>query len=234
MTFTKISSPTLKQLFINELETMILKGELKIGEKLPPEREIASMMQVSRSVVNDGICELAHMGFLTMVPRQGTFVADYMKDGTIEILVAIMKLGNVNRDYIRSTLELRTVLISMALDTAVQDMTDEQFQMMESICEDFERSDSLSDSAACLYRLDHHLTVCSNNLLLPILFSSFRVPNQILFERYLSKYGKEPLHRRNLDILSAIKNKDTVRAKQIVQESINQTISGCTEIYSAE
>jgi len=40
MEFTKLSAPSLKELFIQELEGMILSGKLKVGEKLPSEREI--------------------------------------------------------------------------------------------------------------------------------------------------------------------------------------------------
>ena len=104
MVFKKISTQTLKQLFITEMETMILSGELKIGERLPSERDIANKMQISRSVVNDGIVELSKKGFLTILPRQGTYVADYKNNGTIDILIAIMKNGKVSNEYIRSTL----------------------------------------------------------------------------------------------------------------------------------
>ena len=58
MEFQKISSPSLRELFVDQLEHMILSGKLKIGEKLPPERQLAEMMQVSRAVVNSGISEL--------------------------------------------------------------------------------------------------------------------------------------------------------------------------------
>ena len=41
MEFSKLNAPSLKELFIQELETMILSGRLMVGEKLPPERELA-------------------------------------------------------------------------------------------------------------------------------------------------------------------------------------------------
>lgn len=63
MEFEKISSPSLRELFVDQLENMILSGKLKIGEKLPPERQLAQMMQVSRAVVNSGIAELEKKGF---------------------------------------------------------------------------------------------------------------------------------------------------------------------------
>ena len=58
MEFQKISSPSLRDLFIEQLEHLSLSGKLQVGEKLPPERQLAEMMQVSRAVVNSGISEL--------------------------------------------------------------------------------------------------------------------------------------------------------------------------------
>ena len=44
MNFAKIKAPSLKELFVRELETMILSGKLKIGEKIPSERVLAEQM----------------------------------------------------------------------------------------------------------------------------------------------------------------------------------------------
>ena len=91
MEFQKISSPSLRELFVDQLEHMILSGKLKIGEKLPPERQLAEMMQVSRAVVNSGISELEKEGFLIVKPRSGTYEADYRRKGTLDTLMSIMK-----------------------------------------------------------------------------------------------------------------------------------------------
>ncbi len=79
MQFQKISTPSLKDLFVKELENKILSGELKVGDKLPSERELASSMQVSRAVVNAGIAELEQKGFLIIKPRIGTFVENFIR-----------------------------------------------------------------------------------------------------------------------------------------------------------
>ena len=77
----KLSAPSLKDLFVQQLQGMILSDELPMGTQLPPERELAQQMQVSRAVVNGGLAELAQQGFLEVRPRQGTFVADYRRNG---------------------------------------------------------------------------------------------------------------------------------------------------------
>ena len=78
--FKKLTAPTLKELFVQELEALILSGELAIGQKLPSERDLAQKMQISRSVVNDGLAEMARRGFLEISPRQGTVVADFHRN----------------------------------------------------------------------------------------------------------------------------------------------------------
>lgn len=232
MEFKKISSPTLKELFIEELETMILSGELAIGEKLPPEREIAQKMQISRSVVNDGIIEMGRRGFLNILPRLGTYVADYKKYGTIDILISIMKKGIVSNEYIRSTLELRMVLMNLALETAIPNLTHEQLAVLKTSLQSFQHALSSQEAANIIFVFDHHLMSFSDNLLIPILFSSFKIPNIMLFERYFKLHGLEKMHQRNMLLLECIERKDVDGAKKILAQSIQATIHGNTEIYT--
>ena len=99
MEFEKLISPSLKELFISNIEAKILSGELPVGQQLPPERQLAQSMGVSRAVVNSGIVELENRGFLDVRPRVGTFVADYRRAGTMETLKSIM---TYNRGRLRN------------------------------------------------------------------------------------------------------------------------------------
>lgn len=231
MEFKKISSPTLKELFVTEIESMILSGELSIGEKLPPERELAQQMQISRSVVNDGIVDLAHRGFLNIVPRQGTYVADYKKHGTIDILIAIMKNGSITEDYIHSVLDIRLIFMDYALEQVVPDITNENIQALRRILNSFHETTIPHDWAELMYEFDRLLTVFSGNILLPILFSSFKIPNVMLLERYFKLHGLEPMDKRNKLLIDAIEQRDINRAKAAIRDSIQETINGSTKIY---
>lgn len=133
MQFEKLCAPSLKELFIQQLETMILSGKLPVGEKLPAERELAETMQVSRAVINAGIAELARKGFLTIKPRVGTFVADYRRNGTIDTLISIMNYngGILRDDEIRSILELRLGLDSLAINLCIPKITDDELHSLK-------------------------------------------------------------------------------------------------------
>lgn len=57
-----------------QLRELIFRGELKPGEQVMPERELADALGVSRTSVRDAIGKLVVMGFLDQKQGQGTFV----------------------------------------------------------------------------------------------------------------------------------------------------------------
>ena len=70
MEFKKIQAPTLKELFIQEIESKILSGELEIGEQLLTERELSGIMGISRNIVHSGIASMVARGFLEIKPTK--------------------------------------------------------------------------------------------------------------------------------------------------------------------
>ena len=44
--FEKLTSPSLKDLFVSRIAGLILSGKLRVGEKFPPERTLAEQMGV--------------------------------------------------------------------------------------------------------------------------------------------------------------------------------------------
>ena len=62
MGFTRIETLSLTDLFVQQIENMILSGELTVGEQLPPARELSLRMGVSRPVISAGEAEaLIHL-----------------------------------------------------------------------------------------------------------------------------------------------------------------------------
>lgn len=61
MDFGQIVAPTIKELFIERIEGMILSGTLKPGDRLPSERDLAEQMKISKTIVHIGLEDLARM-----------------------------------------------------------------------------------------------------------------------------------------------------------------------------
>lgn len=233
MEFSKLNAPSLKELFIQELETLILSGKLAVGEKLPSERDLAESMQVSRAVVNSGITELARKGFLIIKPRVGTFVADYRRDGTIDTLMSIMNYnGGILRDAeVRSILELRIALDTLAVDLWLPRATDEELKRMRQLVEQLKQTSSDAEASQIAFKFQHELAFLSGNTLLPLIFSSFKIPVISLWERFCQIYGVEELCH-NTDILCHhLENRDPEGAIEWINTYLTEAINGRRSIY---
>lgn len=57
-----------------QIRELIYKGTFKAGQQIPPERELASSMMVSRTSVRNAIEKLVDLGLLSQIQGQGTFV----------------------------------------------------------------------------------------------------------------------------------------------------------------
>lgn len=232
MEFQKISSPSLKELFVEQLEDMILSGKLKIGERLPPERQLAEQMQVSRAVVNGGLSQLEKCGFITVKPRSGTFVADYRKNGNIDTLVAIMKYrgGKIRNEEIRSILEVRLALDTLITKQTIETATNETIEKLSHQVE-IMKDGSISETVEAAYAFQHEIALASNNTLVPLIFQSFRSTIIAMWERFCTIYGTEVLYSNNKKLLEYIKSRDTNGALKWLEHSINECLDGSMQIY---
>ena len=81
---------------VRYIKDSIIGGELKIGSKLPPERNIAEELGLSRNSVREGIHMLKIMGFVSSQQGAGNYVVCDLDENITESL-SIMKDGNLDR-----------------------------------------------------------------------------------------------------------------------------------------
>ena len=157
MGYSKITALSLTDLFVQQIENMILSGELAIGERLPPARELAVKMGVSRTVVTAGLVELEKLGFVEIKARQGVYVCDYRRRGTMETLVAIMRYngGALRQNEVRSLLETRDAMECMCMRLVVERSDAAALEALAPVLESI-RTARDSDEAAENVFLFHH------------------------------------------------------------------------------
>ena len=235
MLFKKLSAPSLKELFVAELEGMILSGKLEIGAKLPPERELAESMQVSRAVVNSGLDEMEKKGFLVVKPRIGTFVADYRKYGTADTLVSIMQYnGGMLRDKeVRSILEVRWGLEQMTLHRVIDNASDEQLEMLGTFVDRLDENPTPAQAAEIAFRFHHEMTLMGGNHILPLIYTSFQVPCISLWIRFCKKCGVAALHSNVEELYRHLLNRDKEGARRWSNVYLAEAINGTQQIYEA-
>lgn len=236
MGFTKLSAPSLKDLFIQQLQTMILSGELPVGTRLPAERELAEQMQVSRAVVGGGLSELAKQGFLEVRPRQGAFVADYRRQGNLATLIAIMEYqGNVlGKEEIRSILEVRRALEHLVAARAIACAPEEELERLGHHVARLARARTPEEAAEAAFCFQHELAFISGNRIVPLIYSSFQAPVITLWIRFCRLYGISALCRNMETLYLHLRARDANAAAHWIDEYLGESINGSRQIYEEQ
>ena len=81
---------------IEHIKNEIWQGALKRGERLPPERELAETLGVSRNSVREAIRTLGLMGFVSSTQGAGNFVTCDIEQNLRESLHMMVLLGETN------------------------------------------------------------------------------------------------------------------------------------------
>jgi hypothetical protein len=233
MEFEKLISPSLKELFISNIEAKILSGELPVGQQLPPERQLAQSMGVSRAVVNSGIVELENRGFLDVRPRVGTFVADYRRAGTMETLKSIMTYnrGRLRNEEIRSILEVRDALDKLAVADIIPHVTELDNMLLLEKVEAIRQARDNRQAAEATFAFQHELAMLSGNTLLPLIFRSFYSSVLVLWERFCALHGIDTLYQTSCRLCGHIRDKDIPGAVAWIDYCTRETVSGSRRIY---
>ena len=90
-----------------ELRQMIVGGQLRPGEYLPPQRELAARFGVGASTMREAVQTLIAVGLLQSHPGKGTWVREDAGAGLIHPEAVKARLGELNA---RSLAEARSVV----------------------------------------------------------------------------------------------------------------------------
>ena len=111
-----------------QLRDLIFRGELKPGEQLVPERELAQAFGVSRPTVREAINKLVTMGLVEHRQGQGTFVRSLAATREYNPLAAIVDHQETS---LEDLLEVRMGLEAQSAWLAAERATPEDIQRLE-------------------------------------------------------------------------------------------------------
>ncbi len=236
MKFEKITAPSQRDLFIRKIQEMILSGELKKGERMPSERELADSLGVSRTIVNTGIAVLEEQGFLEVVPRQGVFVTDYKRTANVDTLNAIMKLkGDVLRDTdIRSILEIRWALERLTVKNALAHLSEENLEQLKAIIEKIREAKTPMEAAELALEFQRLMAEFGENSMLSLIIVSFRAPCLAMWVRFIRIYGIQTLYEHTKKSFELLARRDYDKALEWIENFSKEAMDGKFTLYDKD
>jgi GntR family transcriptional regulator, transcriptional repressor for pyruvate dehydrogenase complex len=110
---------------VQQIEEMIQIGELKVGDKLPPERTLAATFKVSRNCIRQAIQALSEKKILESRRGDGTYIGTSDQSVLIDCFaVAIQAQKDLLRDIMEFRLLIEPQIASLAAKHIVRDELD--------------------------------------------------------------------------------------------------------------
>ena len=133
-----IRTESLKDVFIKRFEELILSGKFPVGQKLPSERELALQLGVSRPIVHEGLVDLAAKGLITLIPRVGTIVNDFRKEGSLSLLTSLVNYhqGYLEPGLLVSLLDMRLLFEVETARLAAANRNQEQLDSIRALLQE--------------------------------------------------------------------------------------------------
>ena len=128
MNYSKLNLPRIPDAIAHQLEMRILEGSLKPGDRLPPERELATELGVSRPSLREAIKKLVSRELLVSHHGGGTYVTDRLEASFIDPWQQLLDQHPLLQDDV---LEFRYLLEASAAELAAERATEADLQRLE-------------------------------------------------------------------------------------------------------
>ena len=232
MALKKIGATSVREAFVQEIEDKILSGELQVGDRLPPAKELGAQMGVSLTVVNAGVSELVTKGFLTVKPRHGTYVADWRENGSAETLMSVLRHngGRLTQHDVRSYCESRVALDPFVAELVIQRASNEQLRALGAFVEQARAADTTE--ALCIAATDFFQRVyqLSDNTILSLLYHSTVPPQRHMYAQFIEKNGAELIKAHIQEVYTLLCLRDIEAVKQALVIAQRMPLEGETAI----
>jgi GntR family transcriptional repressor for pyruvate dehydrogenase complex len=200
---------------INTIRSMILAGELQAHQRLPPERELAEMLGVSRPTLREAVRALTVLNILESRHGEGTFVTSLDPVLLAEPIDFVLR---VDPSVVYSLTEARSFLEVGGAGLAAERITAEELEELEGLATAYERA--VDDVEACI-ALDaefHRRVVRSSRNL--ILISFLESLNALSLESR-HQTARNPGRRRETigyhrRLIAALRAQDVDQARKIM------------------
>src|SRR5210317_1695777 len=209
---------------VSQVKQLISKGELKPGDRIPSERELASMLGVSRPSVREAIMVLEAMGFVESRQGGGTYVKALTEASIMNPLAKLVEKRDP--ELLRSLAEVRMGLESWSAYLAAQRATDSDIAEMRRLYKVMEKQAAKGGWSPDVDAEFHYaITSASHNSLqmhvLDSIHSLFHATIQVaLMEFYQQEGHVQLLLTHHHDIMEAIAAHDPERARKKMMEHL--------------
>jgi GntR family transcriptional repressor for pyruvate dehydrogenase complex len=220
--YRAVKTSRLYEQIVQQVEESILKGQLKPGDQLPAERDLAQRFGVSRTAVREAVKALREKGLVEAYTGRGTFVTNGKSQAMRQSLDLIIKISQQEGSL--HLAELRRILEPEIAALAAPRIEEQLLSTMREAVAAMDRN--VDDREAYIEAdLDFHLALAEaadNPLILALIDSIvglLREQRSRIFE-VDGGPGRGQFHHKR--ILKAIERRDPDAAREAMRDHLEQ------------
>lgn len=226
MSFQPIKIKRIYEEIMEQLKDMISRGELRHGQKLPSERELAESLGVSRASVREALTALEAIGILDIRPGEGTFVRETSVSATFAPLAMVLEM---EQNSMSQLMEVRRVLETEIAALAVQRATEEDLINIETNLNHMKTARTISEAVEADLMFHFAIAEATHNSILlrimntvaDLMHNTFRIQREELF----AAKGQEIISEHEA-IYQAIQDRSLETAKLKMLQHIDNIQTG--------
>jgi GntR family transcriptional repressor for pyruvate dehydrogenase complex len=221
--FKQIRPKKISEEIVEQIKDHISQGELKPGEKIPSERDLATLLGVSRPSVREALMVLEAMGLVESRQGGGTFVRSLTEESLASPLTSMVEK---NPRLLHSLAEVRMGLESWSAFLAASRATPEETARIGALYKEMERQASGGGWDAEVDAQFHYaITTATHNTLqlhvLNTIHGLFHATIQVALTEFYRKAGYvELLLNQHREIFEAIADRDPERARMAMMKHL--------------
>ncbi|HLU10198.1 MAG TPA: GntR family transcriptional regulator [Oceanobacillus sp.] len=207
----------------NLLVRWILDGKFAIGERLPPERELAEQLGVTRPTLREAIRHLEQEGWLLVRHGKPTLVRDFWREGGLTVLNRIIQHeGHIKPIFITNALEVRWLLAPTYTRDAIENNPEKILARLREMPD--------PDAPPVAYatydwELQRDLTSASGNVMYPLILNGFAgVYEKLAYLYFQHEAARATSYDYYAELYAATMNNDSARAYDLTRDVMEKSI----------
>jgi GntR family transcriptional regulator, transcriptional repressor for pyruvate dehydrogenase complex len=223
--FSRVSVGRISEVIVEQIRLLMRQGQLKPGDRLPPERDLCERFGVSRVTVREALRMLESSGLveIRVGARGGAFVTAPSSNRVGEGLADLLTLSAISAADVT---EVRMILEVGIVPLVCERATEDDLADLEKLCERSEEALRVGDYSMDM-SLEFHAGVAraTHNPALEMLVESFRGP--ILMSLNQAKEAAPEMGglgtREHERFVEAVRRRDSGEASRIMREHLART-----------
>jgi GntR family transcriptional repressor for pyruvate dehydrogenase complex len=210
-----------------QLQELIISGELRPDDRLPPERELADQLGVSRTVIREATKSLEQRGLLEVLTGSGTYVSQMDPKVVSDSIGLLVRQSTSSFDYLNEIRRMLEVEIAgLAAERATPrdiEVMDRALQAMDEAVSELGTNPALDDFVEADLAFHNALAKATRNPLLPVLLEP--ITGLLVEFRHLASRAPgapEDAVSYHRQILEQVKARDGAACREMMRKHLSK------------